>query len=301
MERIELEAFAKLKLVVELDLSWNKLDLIPLQTMRDLTLMRRFTMRGNPLKRLDESTFGYATMSLGTHAQSDTDLALASLKNQFKQNNDFVGKLLYPNDLNTLSRFVETYPGLARYLTSQIMRNQHNKSNLNFWLDKLPVNLNDTFKSSLRNQLLQFALRFMVKTANLTKLPNNNNNKEFLDVEFSAIDDDLEVFNNENNGIEINLGDENNELPESFEVEISEENSIAGGANDVSANLMASNGKLAAQDKTQVQGSFRAMGFYWKHLQELDFGQCQLTYIKWTTFEHLNELKRLYLDGNILR
>lgn len=37
------------------------------------------------------------------------------------------------------------------------------------------------------------------------------------------------------------------------------------------------------------------------HLQELDFGQCDLHYIKWTSFRGLSSLKRLWLDGNKLR
>lgn len=38
-----------------------------------------------------------------------------------------------------------------------------------------------------------------------------------------------------------------------------------------------------------------------KQLQELDLGECQLTYIKWNTFARLSSLKRLQLDGNHLR
>lgn len=46
---------------------------------------------------------------------------------------------------------------------------------------------------------------------------------------------------------------------------------------------------------------FYSLGSNFVHLQELDFGQCQLHYIKWTTFERLSSLKRLWLDGNKLR
>lgn len=38
-----------------------------------------------------------------------------------------------------------------------------------------------------------------------------------------------------------------------------------------------------------------------RHLQELDLGECQLTYIKWNAFKRLDSLKRLQLDGNHLR
>ena len=38
-----------------------------------------------------------------------------------------------------------------------------------------------------------------------------------------------------------------------------------------------------------------------KQLQELDLGECQISYIKWDTFRHLDSLKRLQLDGNRLR
>lgn len=44
-----------------------------------------------------------------------------------------------------------------------------------------------------------------------------------------------------------------------------------------------------------------SLGTHFGQLQELDLGHCSLTYIKWTSFEQLDQLKRLWLDGNKLR
>lgn len=267
--------------------------------MRDLTLMRRFTMRGNALKRLDETTFGYVNYL----PANEPDLVLANLKNQFQSSKLQINKLFYPDDLNRLGQFLETYPGLARYLASHMSRNQSNSSepgaDLQFLLDQSPSsNLNATIKSYLRNQLLEMALKSMVKVANFTKPIGSR--EQSLE---SDLDDLGEAQTSSDNhfGIEFNLQDETNELPESFEGEISSEdaNSIAVGLSENQLGQAMPAKQNQHQDRASSQ--FKAMGFYWRHLQELDLGQCQLTYIKWTTFEHLNELKRLYLDGNKLR
>lgn len=51
-----------------------------------------------------------------------------------------------------------------------------------------------------------------------------------------------------------------------------------------------------------LEGAFpRALGAYFPELQELDFGQCKLRYIAPESFEGLDKLKKLQLDGNELR
>lgn len=54
-------------------------------------------------------------------------------------------------------------------------------------------------------------------------------------------------------------------------------------------------------ERRQLGRQCCSLGSYFGQLQELDFGRCSLSYIKWTTFEQLDQLKRLWLDGNKLR
>lgn len=56
MKRVHRRAFHNLKLIVELDFSRNLLRRIPVVQMGQLSLLRRLSMRGNPLQVLDELT-----------------------------------------------------------------------------------------------------------------------------------------------------------------------------------------------------------------------------------------------------
>lgn len=293
LDRIQLDAFAKLKLVVELDLSWNKLDLIPMQTMRDLSLMRRFTMRGNPLKKLDEFSFGYNIEHPDDHTKSIHLTINSLLKNQSKKQLDAIHKLYTKENLNMLNRFVETYPGLARYLVNQQQQTTSDTSNLPLFDNDKWLN-DETSKSILHNQLLQIALKQLIREANLTLSSKTSELATAADLDANKLilEDDLELATSMDNEIDINPSSDDSSN-ETFEADLSEQNSIEIA--NANANLQ------PGKSSNQNQHQFKSMGFYWKHLQELDFGQCQLTYIKWTTFENLNELKRLFLDGNKLR
>lgn len=205
--------------MVELDLSWNKLSLVPLAQISHLKLMRRFTMRGNPLRRLDESSFSLAATARQPASQP-------------KRPNSAIE----PKNLTLLSRFVETYPNLARTLA----RSAH-KTNGNGLI------LNELDGSEA-------------------------------EVEFAATDDPM----------------------------LAELQRLAAAASpessDDQADEITDTNEIDSDSQTSdLIGDDGSIGHHLSQLQELDFGQCQLEYIKWTSFRQLDQLKRLYLDGNQLR
>lgn len=322
--------------MVELDLSWNNLERIPLQSMHDLNLMRRFSMRGNPLKQLDETTFGYlakTTGSAGSHKTKPSPISIAGLdaktntlnigfnlnspdldlnqlvafvQSQYnaKQSSTSGNAKLSPisaKQVNLLRRFIETYPSLAKYLAasnssvSQLSSKDQLivQSPILFAL-KLLIRMDSNLQSSMSSKAKSFAGAESEDPMNLVgdQDPDavGDNMGEGIEIgDLNGID--LETID-ESDGAELETetGSKPSELDEI------QANSIAEGSTN--ANDLTAQTNRADADKRAM---FKPMALLWKHLQELDFGQCQLTYIKWTTFEHLNELKRLFLDGNLLR
>lgn len=218
MESIHLGAFENLKLIVELDFSWNKLTAIPVRQMSHLSLLRRLSMRGNPLGRLTTDETVTTNAKRGASGPADR-----------------------------WARLVETYPELVRSLLKLADTNSFNAIN--------------TGDSSDQTKVLQMLANLMHKVD--TEQVN----------EGASDDDDDDDDANQLNG-----------YPEEDQQEQQGENSV---------------------DNEQTNGTDRKvakpLSLYFKHLQELDLGQCKLTYIKWTTLANLNSLKRLYLDGNQLR
>lgn len=212
LESIDLNAFDRLSLVVELDLSWNQLARVPLPQTSHLSLMRRFSMRGNPLRQLDELTLSLE-MSKTTNRQA----------NKVRSQD--------PN-ATLLSPFVENYPDLARSLVDA---NSEAKGR-----NEIPS------QPQLANWRLDMQLM-----ENLSRLSRDS----FL--------------------------------------EPTQEESADETENEIESDSQADN-SIEREDPTSI-------GSHFVQLQELDFGRCQLRYIRWTTLRRLDQLKRLYLDGNQLR
>lgn len=193
LESIQRRAFDSLRLVVELDLSWNQLKRVPLVQLHHLSLLRRLSMRGNPLGALDERTF------------------------ELEEREIQPGEPDREQPRSELDRLVETYPELVRTWARQ------------------------------------------GQTTGLAEAE-----LELLERAFDLLDE-----------------------PQS------ELDSLTGSEQS------ASSGNEGA--KLQLGRHCCSLGSHFLQLQELDFGRCQLSYIKWTTFEQLEQLKRLWLDGNQLR
>lgn len=255
MESIHLRAFDKLKLVVELDFSWNKLNFVPVPQIRQLSLLRRLTMRGNPLYALNETTI--AARASGAKQQPETSSpsdgflrwrsSQAATKNERLPDDELLEGPLFAD----MNRLFETYPELVRALVDQ---------HTNFQMDH--ANAIKTANRRDRNGVDRLAatdLKIM---------------QALLQQDDSAGEADSATSLQDVGVDETDLIDNGAQSPA--------DNELDGGANKLNT------------APTQI-------GAYFPHLQELDFGQCKLNYIKWTVLEHFNQLKRLYLDGNQLR
>lgn len=232
MESIHLRAFDNLKLIVELDFSWNKLNFIPLPQMKHLTLLRRLSMRGNPLLELTE-----ATLAGGVAADNRPNIGTRSPANNNR------ASTLRAN----MSRLVETYPELMRHLVRQLDNKVENN------------NLNDNEHSIIRAgasreqaEILEVIESLLAKEEDAPSLS--------LDV-----DDNLAPANEDDDDVQV------------------------GATLQLGADLH------------RRRDAVNSFSLYFKHLQELDLGECKLIYIRWTSLAHLGSLKRLYLDGNRLR
>lgn len=218
LEMVDEKAFDKMKLVVELDFSWNKLKSIPLFQSKQLTLLRRLIMRGNPLFVLDERTLANKQSPPNKPPSSNATLSL-------------------------MLRFVETYPDLAKYL--------------------LQIKLGYKFSGSDN---------MIIKTANSPSSGDHDDSEyELLQQVYNQL---MENSNNFDGIDQVSNLDSLIEAPQPMQ------NAIVP----------------ADQDWSELK-----LGKLFLHLQELDFGQCQLRYIKWTVLSNLSQLKRLLLDGNQLR
>lgn len=263
MESIHSRAFDKLKLVVELDFSWNKLNFVPVAQIRQLSLLRRLTMRGNPLYALNETTIAdrqlQSSQSQWTskaNSQQPTTSSpsggffrwrtgQAAIKNERTDDELLDGPLFAE-----MNRLFETYPELVRSLV-----NQHT----NFQLD----HANAIKTSNLRDK--NGADRLAALELKIMQALLQQDDSGEADSTASLQDVGVEETDLIDNGAQPPV-----------------DNELDGGANKLNS------------APTQI-------GAYFPHLQELDFGQCKLNYIKWTVLEHFSQLKRLYLDGNQLR
>jgi len=230
---------------VELDLAWNKLNAVPVPQMGHFALLRRLTMRGNPLHALDELALsGGLNLSAAKWAtnQTEADPSLA------EPTGSAAGAELSAN----MSRLLETFPHLARSLAAS--------------------------RAQLGLGAHAAALRALLQL----------DQEEAAD-EAGAADDEEEEEAAESAVAAAE------EAPAS---ELRDELAESGFPQQGRRHQLASLGQPTAGRGPAAKLSFAA---HFKHLQELDFGHCKLTYIKWTALAHLVQLKRLLLDGNQLR
>lgn len=266
MESIHLRAFDKLKLVVELDFSWNKLNFVPVAQMRQLGLLRRLTMRGNPLYALNETTITDRHSLNGITKQQPS--SASTIKSTPSPSAGFfswhsqqaTGSERWPSDelegpiFDNMNRLFETYPELVRNLVHQYTSFQINQEN-----NRSPIKNNHSNGKNGANKLATLELKVM---------------QTLLQQDQSSKPTDSTLPLQEINDVESDLLD----------------NSAGSNWND-----------LDYSDNNNLSATSTQFGVFFSQLQELDFGQCKLSYIKWTVFEHFNQLKRLYLDGNHLR
>lgn len=305
MEKVEPKAFENLKLVVELDFSWNKLKFVPLPQMRQLSLLRRLTMRGNPIFSLDEITLsgginranitssagsnsdytGKGTASSGGGGEEDEKLWDLDVDLEMEEKE---GRSLEANNVTLrkkLARFYETYPKLARTLVRLRLRSEsiensviikgsgrnYSKSDissgfgLNYLSDRDKVSQEQSF---LEQSLFEDAREFEILRGLIEQADRGSTTVSLLDKIVPGNDDE------EEEQLEVSPGNERQ---------------------------LDDNGSIEDGGEQQQQLREQTFGTYFAQLQELDFGQCKLSYIKWTSLSHLKQLKRLLLDGNHLR
>lgn len=238
MESIDARSFDNLKLIVELDFSWNKLGFVPLPQIKHLALMRRLTMRGNPLYALDELTFSGGLSTAAPGNNNSPEQQRVNIVQQRAEASDSSQTRGIAIDLRNMSRLYETYPELARSFVRQRLQSLDPSDDNNLIIKGRGQKVAAPDDAEL--EMLQHIV--------LLNEP---------DGEFQAMDsvEHLDGPMDGGDGIE--------------------------NASKYSGTTM--------------------LGDHFNQLQELDFGQCKLNYIKWTTLEHLNQLKRLLLDGNQLR
>lgn len=223
-------------------------------------------MRGNPLKSLTEATFS-SQQQQQQQQQPAADRAVNLLEGPFDQSGgggDF-------SLANNISRLYESYPILARSL----LLSQKRRTN-----------------SGTENDHGSFIIEQMELELLESIVRQNDDN----------VDVDEEISDSEDSGADIadddgNVDDQNGRPDDDL-----------GAANEL--NQAGSSGGGGAKrrppagwrvKRKKVSGATGGLGGHFSQLQELDFGQCQLTYIKWSVFDQLDQLKRLHLDGNRLR
>lgn len=131
-------------------------------------------------------------------------------------------------------------------------------------------------------------LELDVLISSLQKVNENDGSDDIDNISSSTSLFDELLSDNDINNNDLIIGEEQNAASTAME-SLDSDNSL-----NQQASLTNSNNNNQAQDE------YSSLGNLFKHLQELDFGHCQLKYIKWTTLKNLNQLKRLLLDGNHL-
>ena len=233
LSSINPEAFENLKMVVELDFSWNRLARVPIAQIRHLSLLRRLSLRGNPLGRLDELTMGPPRpLAEASAAGGGTRPELGLARN--------------------MSRLAETYPQLVRSVLRRIE-----------WSKSRVAAVSESQEEAERT--------------------SSNDGPLMGPTEGEMLESLKRIFGRQEAG----------------------GSSVGGGGelagNDLLAGSIDTLDQLdEALDKSR-QTDLISFGRHFGHLQELDLGECKLSYISWTTLTHLSSLKRLLLDGNQLR
>lgn len=321
MKKIQARAFENLKLVVELDFSWNKLKFVPLPQIRQLSLLRRLTMRGNPLYSLDEISLSGGINNIKTSKNDLDDDETTSRGNNGGGNkvSDGEKSSTFDNNSNNnnvtleknLARFYETYPKLAKALVRLKLRLRRGGSN-NFAIENSTIikSRNSSAKSAtngnfldykssndefLEQSLFEDSREFEILQALIERRADDTMTTKatsLLDkiVPNGAVDEGETVAEEEEEEAEAEP-DEQLEVSPGYEhTQLLDDNSNNNGVEKVQP--------YSSTINTEEKQTF---GAYFSQLQELDFGQCKLSYIKWTSLSHLNQLKRLLLDGNYLR
>lgn len=278
LETIDGTAFENLKLVVELDFSWNRLQFVPLAEISRMSLLRKLSMRGNPLKSLTESTFTSSSSSADKETLTTSDDETSNLVDQSNSNSNANAN----NNNNMMARLYETYPILAKSLLLSFKRSLSQQQPLS---SSGSSTINGEDSSFIIEQMELELLESIVRQHETSS-----------DAPVEELDDNLG-----GGGEGEEEGEGNNDDG------IGPADSLARTANELNQVSFASaasslrSTERRRRRRSLVFESGGGLGSHFNQLQELDFGQCQLTYIKWSVFDQLDQLKRLHLDGNQLR
>lgn len=281
-----MRAFANLKLVIELDFGWNNLHYVPIPQMRSMRLLRKLTMRGNRnLKVLNETTLsGGLGLFGGSGGGVGGRVGGAGADN-----------LPPPSSAASLVRagaraLWETFPDLAAKLAGALAlvanpdadADAHSDAStsdgMETGVDEADVDEADAYGDGKHN-------------GDADEAAGSGAGKRAA-AEWSRLGRELNrlLSDEADNDAAVATADDNEPA-----AEIGATDSAAAGPDAAAA--AASN--LASERRPSARLYSFAANFV--HLQELDFGQCELHYVKWTAFEGLSSLKRLWLDGNKLR
>lgn len=274
--------------MVELDFSWNRLQFVPLAQIGRMSLLRKLSMRGNPLKSLTESTF--STQRAAPTLLGSDDLAADPAQEQRA-----------PAAATNLSRLYESFPGLARALLRRQPLLAQRKSPSS---SSAGGKSNDDDDSFIIEQMELEVLESIVRQHE--QIGAADDAEAEADADETVADDSSELEND----IDANSQDDNSSddrraksaRPANREADFAR----PGAANELDrAEKGASSAQRRAKSRSlssaSSSASAKGLGGHFSQLQELDFGRCQLTYIKWSVFDQLDQLKRLHLDGNQLR
>lgn len=218
--------------------------------MRHLKLLRRLSMRGNPLGSLDE-------LSLSGHVGDVSGIEVASAKERQQQHQNATLASLKLQ----LGRLHETYPELARAFLS----------------NRFAANENEEPVAGPGDQLLELLSEISNVAAAAANAP-----AEILDESLSSS----------------LIG---TEIPGSTPEESDEFGEPIRSKNSSSMRPTRRTQVDLEENSIVSPTSVRLSLGHFEHLQDLDLGECQLVYIKWTTLQGLSSLKKLQLDGNRLR
>lgn len=265
LSSIDGQAFDNLKLIVELDFSWNKLSYVPVPQMRKLRLLRRLSMRGNPLGQLTDLTLAGGLQSRrplsgdkGQASQEQQQAATVTGSPSLSSSASFSSQLseAAQRQLANMSRLLETYPELfsaQQEGTAGSSAHHDAQTDSQFVLER--------FAEEPQREALVWWLQNQSPTRRV-----------------------------------------NEEPAEEFVAEDELDNSASDASNDASAAEQENNNEqvTAREDKLQLAARHVRLSQF-EQLQELDFGHCHLSYIQAAVLADLASLKRLLLDGNQLR
>lgn len=292
LQTIDEAAFENLKLVVELDLSWNRLQFVPLHQIGRMSLLRKFSMRGNPLNSLTEATFIVAPSSSSSSSSPSSKEFTSDRTVNLATDHESSSS----SSASNLSRLYETYPILARSLLLAHKRAAPTDS------DKDNDNAAGSFViEQMDVELLESIVRQHEEISEGNEdgdSDTDGDNYDDGDKLVGAANPDRTVGGSERAADFIAPAPtaRANELNQR-----SKRTSTRGRGRRIRGKSERSPRVGRSNSNSNSNSISNGLGKHFDQLQELDFGRCQLTYIKWSVFDRLDQLKRLHLDGNQLR